>query len=207
MASRTMLYPVNLVLRGRKALVVGGGRVALAKIRELRKAGALVTAVAPDFLPELAKFRGLRRRRGPYRPADLRGAAVVIAATDDPAVNRAVSRDCRRQVIPVNVVDRPDLCTFFAASVFRRGPLQVAISTEGLAPGLAKSLRRELERFYPASIAQLIREVASARRRLRRRGASIRQLRKASSPAVIAAWRRNGLAAARSVIRRATQHV
>jgi siroheme synthase-like protein len=201
-----MLYPVNLVMRGRGALVVGGGRVALSKVRELRRAGARVTAVSPRFAPALSRLRGVRRLLRRYRASDLRGAAVVIAATDDPTANERVSRDCLRRSIPVNVVDRPDLCTFYAVSSFRRGPLLIAISTEGLAPGLAKTLRRELERFYPASIAPLVRGVAAARRRLRRVGASVRRLRRASAPAVVEAWRRDGLRAARSAIRRATRH-
>lgn len=202
-----MLYPVNLVLRGRRAVVVGGGRAALGKIRQLRRSGARVTAIAPTFVPGLRRLRGLRRIHRSYRASDLRRAALVIAATDDPAVNRTVSLDCRRRAIPVNVVDQPGLSTFFAASVFRRGPLQIAISTQGLAPGLARTLRRELERLYPRTIAPLVREIASARRRLRRSGAPIRRLRMASAPPVVAAWRRHGLAAARSVIRRATRHV
>jgi len=185
-----MLYPVNLKLEGEKALVVGGGRVAFDKARGLLKAGARVTAVSPEFAPAFRRLARVGRIRRAYRRGDLRGAAIVIAATNDAAVNSRVSRECRARRIPVNVVDQPRLCTFFAVSAVRRGPLLIAISTEGLAPGLAKSVRRELERLYPASIARLVREVAHARRGLKRRGGSLAALRRLTSPAVLAAWRR-----------------
>lgn len=162
-----MDYPVSLRLEGEKALVVGGGSVALRKAKALRRAGAMVVAVSPAFAPGFRRLRAdLRRRR--YRSADVRGAAVVVASTDDPSVNAAVSRDCRRKGIPVNVVDVPELCTFFVPAVVRRGAVTVAVSTGGRSPSLAGALRRRLESFLPASLGATAERLGEERRRLLR---------------------------------------
>src|SRR5262245_53427186 len=104
-----MDYPVNLKLDGRRALVVGGGAIARRKAQALRRAGARVVAVAPSFD---ARFPAHRLVRRAFRASDTDGAFVVVAATDDARVNRAVHAACVRRRIPVNVVDVPELCTF-----------------------------------------------------------------------------------------------
>src|SRR5215831_8641737 len=122
-----MYYPLMLKVKDEACLVVGGGPVALQKARALRRAGAKVTVVSPDFTPA---FRRLRVRRLPrkFRTGDVPGHILVIAATDDPKVNRAVSAACRQRAIPVNVVDVPELCSFIVPSILRRGPVVVAVS-------------------------------------------------------------------------------
>ena len=162
-----MDFPVSLRLEGARALVVGGGAVALRKTKALRRAGACVVAVSPAFVPGFRRLRAARLRRR-YRTADLRGAAVVVASTDDAAVNAAVSRDCRRRGIPVNVVDVPELCTFFVPAVVRRGPVTVAVSTGGRSPSLAAALRRRLEALLPTSLGPLAERLGTERRRLLR---------------------------------------
>lgn len=159
-----MYYPVSLKVKGERCLVVGGGPVALRKARALLRAGARVRAVAPELVPGLRAI-GARRR---FRQSDLKNIALVISAADDPAVNLAVSRACRKRGIPVNVVDQPDLCTFIVPSVVRRGPLTIAISTAGLSPALSKGIRKEIERLYPARFAALVRRLGAERRRLMR---------------------------------------
>ncbi len=162
-----MYYPLMLKVKGEPCLVVGGGAVALQKARALRRAGAEVTAVSPDFSPSFGRLR-LRRLRRPFRPGDVRGRVLVIAATDSSRTNRAVYAVCRRRGIPVNVVDVPELCSFIVPSVLRRGPVVVAISTGGLSPSLAKALRRRLGALLPRSIGRVALRLGAARRKILR---------------------------------------
>lgn len=160
-----MDFPVSLRIEGARCVVVGGGAVALRKAQTLLKAGARVTIVAPVISRNFHNARIVRRR---FRPVDVKGASVVIAATDDAEVNRAVHRACVQAGVLVNVVDVPDLCTFTVPSVLRRGPVTVAISTSGASPALAKALRKDLERLYPRSLGRFARSIGRARRRILR---------------------------------------
>jgi len=137
-------YPVFLDLRDRLSVVVGGGLVALRKVESLIGAGARVRVVAPEVTPELNGLEGVEIKLKPYDSRDLAGAWVVIAATDDEAVNLAVGRDAAKRRIFCNVVDRPQQCSFIVPSVVERGPIKIAISTGGVSPALAKRLRMEL---------------------------------------------------------------
>jgi precorrin-2 dehydrogenase/sirohydrochlorin ferrochelatase len=193
-----MYYPVSLKISGRLCVVVGGGRVAAQKIKALLRAGARVRIVSPTAGPAL---KGLDIRHREFRDSDVSGAFLVIAATDDPRVNARVRAACEKRKILVNVVDRPELCTFIAPSTFRRGPLTIAISTQGTAPGLAKTLRRELERIFPPEFGRLVRLIGRTRRRSR--GTAAR--RRISSPGVLALWRRRGIDAVRRELERLTQ--
>ena len=158
-----MYYPVFLDLTGEPCLVVGGGEIARRKARALLRAGARVTLVAPRLDPGVRKLR-VRRIRRKFRSGDVRGAALVVSATNDPDVNRSVFRACRRRRIPVNVVDVPELCRFIVPAVVRRGPVVVAVSTGGASPGLAKALRQELERIFPVTLGPLARKLGKARK-------------------------------------------
>jgi len=145
------LYAAFLDLRGRRVLVVGGGPVAARKAQQVGAAGARITLVAPHICREAeqavreADGEVLRRQ---YESEDVRGRWLVFAATDDPAVNRAVSEDARRAGIFCNVADEAELCTFQAPAAFRRGLLQIAVSTGGACPVLAARIRRRLESTY-----------------------------------------------------------
>lgn len=162
-----MYFPVSLKVQDAPCLVVGGGRIALQKTRALVKAGARVTVVSPDLSPSLKRL-GPKHLRRHFRASDVEGAFLVVAATDDPAVNRAVHQACVRRGVLVNVVDVPELCTFIVPAVVRRGPVTLAISTGGRSPGLAKAIRKDLERLYPRSLGRLARELGRARRRILR---------------------------------------
>jgi precorrin-2 dehydrogenase/sirohydrochlorin ferrochelatase len=138
-------YPVVLDVSGRKCVVVGGGAVALRKVRGLLRCGARVTVVSPKLCAGLASLAGkgaVRFRQKAYGASDLRGALLVIGATDDPLVNEAVSRQARRRGILVNIADDPKLCTFHIPSTLRRGPVLAAVSTGGASPALAARLTR-----------------------------------------------------------------
>jgi len=162
-----MDYPLMVKVKGDACLVGGGGAVALQKARALRRAGADVTAVSPDFSPAFRKLR-VRRLRRRFRATDVRGRVLVIAGTDSPAVNRAVSTACRQRGIPVNVVDVPELCSFIVPSILRRGPVIIAVSTGGQSPPLAKALRRHLEALLPGSLGRVALRLGAARRKILR---------------------------------------
>lgn len=151
-------FPIFMNVRGRTSLVIGGGEIALRKVSMLLKAQASVTVVAPELCPELAarcaQGRITHVATG-FEPAQLEGAQLVIAATDDAVVNRAVSAAARARNIPVNVVDAPELCSFVVPSVVDRSPIVVAVSSGGSAPVLARMLRARLETLIPASYGRL----------------------------------------------------
>ena len=141
-------YPAFLNLEGKKAVVVGGGKVAERKVLTLIKAGAELTVVSPLLTGRLQKEKEAKRLRHisrTYRPGDLKDSFLVIAATDSPEVNRKVAVDAPALV---NVVDVPCECNFIAPSVVKRGPLVLAISTSGTSPAFAKAIRKEIEKSY-----------------------------------------------------------
>ena len=159
----TVPYPVFMNLEGRRCVVVGGGEVANRKARKLLQARAEVVVISPEIMPELESvaFEVLRR---PFEAGDLEGAFLAFAATDSREVNAAVAREADEKSIPVNVVDRPSEGSFAVPSVLRRGRMQVAVSTGGASPSLARSIRGELEGIFGPDWAGLVEELAVARR-------------------------------------------
>ena len=147
--------PIFVNIKGRLCLVVGGGEVAHRKAAVLLDAGAVVKAVAPEFSGAFAGQPGIECITGRFQPGHLDGAALIIAATDDSAVNQDVSREARARNIPVNVVDNPDLCTFIMPSILDRSPLVVAFSSGGASPVLARMLRGKLETMIPQGYGRL----------------------------------------------------
>ncbi|MDX9972706.1 MAG: bifunctional precorrin-2 dehydrogenase/sirohydrochlorin ferrochelatase [FCB group bacterium] len=164
-----MTYPIFIKLEGRPCLIVGGGKIALGKALPMLSAGARLTVVSPKFLPEFEALQNTVLRHRPFEPNDMAGAFLAVAATDDPAVNRAVAEACRANGILCNVVDAPDLCDFHVPSVLDRGPLAIAISTAGEAPALAKRLRRDLEDLFPEDYADYVGFLGWVRERVRER--------------------------------------
>jgi siroheme synthase-like protein len=164
-------YPVNLVVEGRPCLVVGGGAVARRKVEGLLACGALVTVVAPDVAPELAALPVTVERR-PYRDGDAAGFRLVVAATDDRAVNAAISRDAEAAGVWVNAVDDPEWCSFTLPSVARQGPILVTVSTGGQSPALAAWLRRRIEADLGGEYQVLLRLLSEARATIKAAGRS-----------------------------------
>jgi precorrin-2 dehydrogenase / sirohydrochlorin ferrochelatase len=157
-------YPVSLDVAGRRAVVVGSAAVALGKADALLDAGALVTVVAdgpPEALQRLEAAGATIAGRG-FDPADLDGAFLCVAASDDPGERAAIFAEARARGVLVNLVDDTDHCDFAAPAVVRRGELVIAVSTGGRSPALASRLRRLLEeRFGPEweALAALLAEV------------------------------------------------
>jgi precorrin-2 dehydrogenase/sirohydrochlorin ferrochelatase len=141
-------YPVYLDLNGRLAVIVGAGKVAQRKARTLAGYGADVVVVAPEVSQELLELEseGLVsiEQRG-YVRGDLADAFLAVCATDSEEVNRAVFAEAEERGCLVNVVDVPELCNFIVPSIVRRGSLQIAISTGGAAPTVAKRLRKRFQ--------------------------------------------------------------
>ncbi len=141
--------PIFCNLNGKSVVVIGGGNVAERKIRGLLKAGAQVTLISPETTDSLGKMvqEGLIRHISrAFRPGDLDGAWLVIAATSDRSVQDAVFQEAQARRIFCNVVDEPRVCSFIVPSMVRRDELCLAISTGGLSPALAKALRKEFEK-------------------------------------------------------------
>ena len=168
-------YPVLLDLRGRAAVVIGGDDVAAEKAAALAASGAAVMVLSPTFceaLLALAERGAARLCQRAYTPGDLAGAFVVVAATSDPDLIEAIWQETRQGGQLVNIVDQPRRCSFILPSILRRGALTIAVSTEGASPGLAKRIRQQLEKLFPAAYAPYLRLAAAARKRLRAGGVS-----------------------------------
>ncbi|RZU39701.1 precorrin-2 dehydrogenase/sirohydrochlorin ferrochelatase family protein [Edaphobacter modestus] len=161
------LFPIFLKLTGRPCVVIGAGRLAESKIESLRAAEAAITVIAPraiDAIAERADAGELILRARPYVEGDLAGAFLVVAATDDPAVNRAVFAEATASGVLCNAVDDPPFCDFYFPSVVRRGDLQLAISTAGNSPALAQQLRKELNEQLPLDLGDWLADLGNLRR-------------------------------------------
>jgi precorrin-2 dehydrogenase/sirohydrochlorin ferrochelatase len=148
-------YPIALVhLEDARCIVVGGGAVAARKVTALREGGARPIVISPalcDPLCDLAQDGEIQVIERTYRPGDLDGARVVIAATDDPGTNHAVYEEAVSAGCLVNVVDDPAHCTFYVPATVRRGTLTISISTGGHSPSLARRIREALEMQFDAA--------------------------------------------------------
>ncbi|MBK6631936.1 MAG: uroporphyrinogen-III C-methyltransferase [Betaproteobacteria bacterium] len=150
--------PIFLNIKDTRCLVVGGGDIAARKVGLLLGCGARVTVVSPDLGETLAAEKAAGRIEhiaARFEEAHLAGTALVVAATDDRAVNEAVSHAARARTLPVNVVDAPALCSFIFPSILDRSPMIVAVSTGGASPVLARLMRARLETMIPAAYGRL----------------------------------------------------
>ena len=166
------LYPLFIDLRGCKVVVVGAGEVALRKTRTLVACGAYVHAVAPaccQGMEILSSDGAIELSMRAYQTEDLDGAMLVVAATDDPHVNTRVHDDAVARSMLVNVVDVPELCNAYVPSILQRGMLQIAVSTSGAAPSLARNVRQSLEDAFPAYWEDYVAMLAELRALVKRR--------------------------------------
>ncbi len=157
-----VLYPLFMDVSGRRCVVVGGGGVASRKARGLLESGARVVVVSPEVTPEIDDMDVTVERR-PYAPGDLAGCTLAFAATDSREVNAAVVREAEEHGIPVNVADRPAEGDFALPSVLRRGGLQVAVSTGGASPSLARRIRDAMEPSFAAEWESVVEKFRVAR--------------------------------------------
>lgn len=162
-------YPVNLDIKNRRCLVVGGGGVGTRKVIRLVECGAKVTVVSPAFTAKLISFADegkivLEKRS--YHSSDLGGIFLVIGASDNKELNRQISTDARQRNVICNIVDLPEACDFILPSVVNRGDLLIAISTSGKSPAFAKKLRRDLEAEYGEEYAEFLKLMGTVRKKL-----------------------------------------
>jgi precorrin-2 dehydrogenase/sirohydrochlorin ferrochelatase len=153
-------YPIYVNLRGKRCLVVGAGQVGRRKIATLAECGAeeiLVIDLAPaEACAELLSHPAVVFACRPYETADLDGRFLVIASTDDEALNWRISRECAERGIPCNIVDQPEKCSFIVPALFTQGDLTVAISTGGSSPALARKIRQGLGEFLGSEYGALL---------------------------------------------------
>ena len=165
-------YPINVNLAHRRCLVIGGGSVAERKVETLLEFGAEVTVISPDITPllsQLASSSSIQHILASYTSdlSDLSDTSdrpfLVFAATDDREVNKRISADCQSRGILVNVVDDPELCTFYVPAIVQREDLIISISTSGRSPAMARWLRERLEATLGSEYGQLADVLGSLR--------------------------------------------
>ena len=170
------LYPVNLVLRGRRCLVVGGGEIALRKVEGLVAADALVHVVAVEVDDAVKAVPGVTWEERPYRRGEVAEYRYVVSATDDPAANRAVFEDGEAAGVWVNSADDPAHCSVTLPAVSRRGPIVVAVSTGGHSPALSAWLRRHVDEELGPEYEVLVRLLSEEREAVLASGRSTEDL-------------------------------
>ncbi len=167
--------PAFLNISGRRCVVVGGGQVALRKVKMLLEHGGNVEVISPDLcseLNELVRNGEICTLHRHYQAGDLQETFITIAATDDKNINLKVAEEARRGAVLVNVVDDADNSDFIVPSYLRRGDVAVAVSTSGRSPALARKIRTRLEKDFAdeyATLALLIDEVRTEMKQQRRK--------------------------------------
>jgi len=164
--------PITLSLKNRPCLVVGGGGVALRKINILLEYECNITVIAPKAVERIEYFAGkglIKYMKREYKSPEASTYGIVISASNDKALNRQVSEDCKNAGVPVNVVDSPVLCDFIFPAVVKRDCLTVAVSTDNKAPFLAGHLRLILEGVFPERWKKIARLSVDFRKKVMRR--------------------------------------
>jgi len=162
--------PVFFDVSGCDCVVIGGGKIAERKARSLVEAGASVTVISPEittWLAAMVRAQTIRHLQRTYRRGDLIGAFLAFEATGDSAAAQAAATEARERRVPINVADVPELSAFIVPAVVRRGELQIAISTGGASPTLARQIREELEARFGPEYESIVDFLATARRWLR----------------------------------------
>ncbi len=165
------MYPIFLKIENLPCLVIGGGKVAARKVRDLVDEGAKVTVVAreaADEISDLAKKGLISLEIRSFRQGDTKGYFLVIAATNDHDLNRLISAEAGTAVL-FNSVDEPELCNFYAGAVIKRGKLRVAVSTSGAFPPIAKKIKADLDVSISASYGPLMEKLGEFRSSLKKK--------------------------------------
>jgi len=162
-------YPVNLDVRNRKCLVVGGGSVGTRKVKTLLECGATVTVISKEMSKDLKKFAAkemLLLKERPYRSSDLENMFLVICTTSDEKLNLKINSDAEKRNMLCNVADVPEVCNFILPAIVQRGDLIIAISTSGNSPAFAKKLRKDLEKQFGQEYAVFLTLMGAIRKKL-----------------------------------------
>ena len=198
------IYPIMLKVRGRLAVIIGGGPVAMRKVRTLKKVGARVRVVAEEFADE-TDLTNVEVIRQSYEAKFLEGANLVFACTNDEALNARIATDARQVGALVNCVDQPADCDFYVPAIVSRGDVIVAIGTGGAAPALAGELKKQIDSTLPEQIGEFTQALAKIRKQLLSEVADIHQrgeiMKKLSNPASYEAFCSNGESALAKISR------
>jgi precorrin-2 dehydrogenase/sirohydrochlorin ferrochelatase len=162
-------YPVNLDIRNRKCLVVGGGAVGTRKVITLVKCGAIVTVVSPIISSELEALStegAIQIKQRKYRSSDLNSIFLVIGATSNERLNRQISENAEQKNLLCNIADVPKACNFILPAIVTRGDLIIAVSTSGNSPAFAKKLRKNLEKQFGEEYSLLLDLMGAIRKKL-----------------------------------------
>ena len=165
-----LYYPIFLNARGRKCVVIGGGTVALRKVKTLLDGGAEVTVISPKPHPDIGRLfkdKAIFLIRREYETGDLKGAVIAIACTDLKKINRRVVAEAKKAGVLINVADDPKLSDFIIPSFFRRGDLTLAVSTSGTSPALARKIRMTLQKTFGKEYASLLSLIGEVRATLK----------------------------------------
>ncbi|MDI6785698.1 MAG: bifunctional precorrin-2 dehydrogenase/sirohydrochlorin ferrochelatase [bacterium] len=163
------LYPIELNIKNKKCVVVGGGKVAHRKVASLLECGAKVHVISMELNEELnvllraGKIYFYEKK---YKSGDLKGAFLVVAATDSKETNEKVALEARKLKIMVNVIDNMELCDYTVPAITRVGDLTISVSTVGKSPSLAKKIRNELSKCYGREYGELLNILGSIRSRV-----------------------------------------
>jgi len=202
---KALLYPAFIKLKDRQCLVVGGGKVAARKVQMLLECGARVRVVSPKAAEELAARAAAGEiewvKRG-FQEGDTAGAFLVVGATDERELNACVAQECTKRGILLNVVDKPEFCSFYVPSVLRRGELTVAVSTGGKSPLLARRLRERLEELFPLAFGEFLDYLGTVREEVitRHPGMKEKLLEEMVSPEVLACLEKNEIDRAKELV-------
>lgn len=156
-------FPMYIELENVRCLIAGGGSVAARKASVLLDFGAEVWMVAPDIQESLRANPKITCLLRQFQVQDLEGAGLVVAATDDKALNHQISVLCRRRNIPVNAVDQTEDCTFIFPSYVKQGPVTAAVTSGGTSPAAAQYLRRRIEEIFPRNLGETARLLGEVR--------------------------------------------
>jgi siroheme synthase-like protein len=169
----SIYYPAFLNIRSKRCVVVGGGKIALRKIKTLLECGADITVISPSLDPELTELveaKGIDHISREYEPEDTKDVFMTIAATDVTETNLKIAEEARNQRTLVNISDSPEQSDFIVPSFFRRGDLILAVSTSGRSPALAKKIRTRLEQVFGEEYGLLLSLIKEVRSELKQRG-------------------------------------
>ena len=164
-------YPITLRLAHKRCVVIGGGTVATRKVKSLVAAGAAVTVIAPEMTEELQTLAAtgiIDSKPREALPADIRDALLVVVAADQSNINERIGCAAQDAGQLVNVVDHPELCNFFVPATVRRGPVSIAVSTDGASPMLARRIRQQLEHLIGPEYGELAELLGRLRVELKR---------------------------------------
>ena len=169
-------YPIFLNIYKRRCVVVGGGEVALRKVKMLLEQGATVQVVTPSLcsgLSYLAQSGAINALHRNYEPGDLQDAYIAIAATTEADTNKRVAIEAKSRGILVNVVDDSEQSDFIVPAYVRRGDLTIAVSTAGKSPALAQKIRKKLEKDWGEEYASLVALIGEVRSQLKQQGITV----------------------------------